>query len=101
MNKPGRWDFLNQKRQEVLDYIAPMCAAFGISDYDYIVNTDTGNEQLRIGSTLIGCCANSNTAVRDELIGWLFVCLFCNGRSIGVYRTQTLNRVRENWVKEA
>lgn len=90
---------LNKKRRDVLEAIAPICAAFEIDDYDYIVSETGQRETLRIYNTRIGCSENSINAVIDELIGWLFVKRFCKNRSIGVFETQTLNQVRRYWLK--
>lgn len=64
---------LNKKRNEVLEAIAPICAAFKIDDYDYIVSEAGQHETLRIYDTRIGCSCNSIDAVIDEFIGYLFV----------------------------
>ncbi len=92
---------LEQKREEVLKAIKPICEAFKIKDYDYIVSETGQMETLRICNTKIGCTSNSISAVIDELIGYIFVSIYCRNRYIGAYKTQTLNRVMEYWIKEA
>lgn len=90
--------YAQAKRTEVLDAITPICKAFGINDYDYIISPNF--ELLRTNDTLIGCSANSVSAVIDELIGYLFVARFCRNRSIGAFATQTINQVKRYWLKE-
>lgn len=90
---------LNQKRHDVLEAIAPICSAFKIDDYDYIVSETGQRETLRIYDTQIACSCNSIDVIIDEIIGWLFVKRFCKHRSIGAFETQTLNRVRRYWLK--
>lgn len=93
-------EYLQEKREEVLKTIGPMLDSFGIKDYDYIVK-DTGQiECLRIEDVYIGCSLNSVDAVVEEVIGYLFVTFFCKNRYIGAFKTQTLNRVKENWLDE-
>lgn len=95
-----RGENLEEKRKEVLIAIVPICKAFGIKDFDYIVNSEKGTETLKLEDTLIGCSLNSVSAVIDEIIGWLFVYSFCRNRSIGAFKTQTLNVVKRYWKKE-
>lgn len=90
---------LDKKRSDVLEAIAPICSAFKIDDYDYIVSETGQHETLRIYDTRIGCSCNSIDAVIDELIGYLFVKRFCKNRYIGAFQTQTLNCVRRHWLK--
>ena len=90
--------YLEQKRKEVLKEIEPICKAFDIQDYDYIIKD--GREVLRIYDTYIGCSCNSISAVIDELIGWIFVKIYCKNRSIGTFRTQTLNVIRKYWIEK-
>ena len=89
-------EYLKKKRIEVLEAIDPICKAFNISDYDYEVYED-GNEILRIYKTRIGCCSNSVFAVKQELVGYLFVC-YWKGRYLP-FRTQCFNRIKEYWKK--
>jgi phosphatidylglycerophosphatase A len=86
------------KRTEMLTAITPICEVFGIKDFDYIIESENHIERLKLNNTLIGCASDSVSAVIDEIIGYLFVTRFCKNRSIGAFRTQTLNRVREYWI---
>lgn len=90
--------YLEQKRKEVLKEIEPICKAFNIQDYDYIIKD--GREVLKIYNTYIGCKGNSISAIIDELIGWIFVKIYCKNRSIGAFEKQTLNVVKRYWIEK-
>ncbi len=89
---------LQKKRLDVLKAIKPICEAFNITDYDYIVKETGQTETLRIHDTRIGCSCNSNEAVVMELIGWIFVKIYCRNRHIGAFKTQTLNVIKQYWL---
>lgn len=90
---------LQAKRRDVLEAISPICNAFKIDDFDYIISeTGKQDETLRIYDTYIGCSCNSIEAIINELIGWLFVTRFCKYRSIGAFRKQTLNAIKTYWL---
>lgn len=92
--------YLQKKREEVLKTIAPICKAFNISEYDYIVKETGQTECLRLYDTYIGCSYNSIEATVEELIGYIFVKIYCRNRSIGAFKTQTLNCIRQFWLDE-
>lgn len=92
------FDYLDKKRSDVLRQITPICEAFKIEDYDYIVDTSKGDERLRIYDTEIGCSCNSISAVVDELVGYIFIKTFCRNRSLGAFEKQTTNRIKEYWI---
>ena len=94
------FSYLTNKRQDVLKEIKPICEVFGIKDFDYIIDTETGKEELKLNNTRIGCCSNSVLAVKDELIAYIFVNTYCKNRSLGAFRTQTLNEIKRYWLKE-
>ena len=100
MQAAHKWNFLIEKRIEVLNAIKPYCDLFGIEEYDYIVKTDIGVEILKLNNTRIGCTSNSITAVIDEVIGYIFVNRYCKNRSIGHFSTQTINAITKYWLKE-
>ncbi len=89
--------YLGQKRIDALKEITPICEVFGIKDFDYYVNTETGNEELILNGTRIGCCGNSIYAIKNELIGYIFINTFCKSRDLGRFRTQTLNAIKRYW----
>lgn len=86
------------KREQVLEAIKPICTAFGITDYDYVLSDDGRIEHLRIGNTRIGCSCNSVSAVIDELIGYVFIKRFCRNRSLGAFETQVKNVITRYWL---
>ena len=90
---------MSNKRDEVLQAITPICNVFGIKDFDYIVDADKQIERLKLNNTLIGCSDNSVSAVVDELIGYIFVMRYCRDRWIGAFRVQTLNVIKQYWIK--
>lgn len=92
-------EYLIEKRTEVLGAIKPICEAFKISDYDYEVNLETGTEILRIYDIKIGCSCNSVSAVRDELVGFIFLRTWCRNRSLGAFSTQCKNVIKRYWIK--
>lgn len=95
-------DYYLKKRERILQEIKPICAAFGIEDYDYIVYCKTGNlEILKLGNTFIGCTGNSVSAVVDELIGYIFITKYCRNRSLGAFDKQTKNHIMRYWLKES
>ena len=91
-------NYLERKKVEVLKAIKPICDAFGISDYDYIVSEEKGIERLRIYSQEIMCSCNSVSAVIDELVGYIFIKKWCRNRSLGAFETQTKNVIKRYWV---
>lgn len=90
---------LSQKRHDVLEAIAPICSAFEIDDYDYIISETGQSETLRIYNTRIGCSYNSIETVIDELIGYLFVKRYCRHRDIGAVQVAVQKQVRRYWLK--
>ena len=95
-----RIEYLKKKRLEVLERIKPICDVFGIKDYDYIVKETGQTECLRLYDTYIGCSHNSIEATVEELIGYIFIKIYCKGRSIGAFRAQTLKQIRMYWLSE-
>lgn len=92
-------EILQEKRLEVLKAIKPICEAFGIKDYDYIVKNEGQKETLVVEGTKIGCSCNSIYAVKQELIGYIFVGMW-KDRSLGAFDTQVKNVIKRYWIKE-
>lgn len=92
-------EYLENKRLEVLKEIKPICKAFGIKKYDYIVKNEGQKETLVVEGTKIGCSFNSIHAVKQELIGWIFLAIW-RQRSLGAFDTQVKNVIRQHWIKE-
>lgn len=89
---------LEQKRLDVLKEIKPICEAFGISDYDYIIVHDyTLQEILRIEKVKIACSCNSIYAVKQELVGYIFINYF-KERALGRFKTQVFNQITAYWL---
>ena len=91
-------EYLKKKRIKVLEAIKPICEAFDIEDYDYIVRDYEQTETLRIYNTYIGCSYNSIEGVINELIGYIFVKIYCHDNYIGAFQTQTLNVIKRYWL---
>jgi hypothetical protein len=89
--------YLTEKRLEVLKEIKPICEAFKITDYDYEVDIEKGSEHLRIYSTKIGCSSNSTSAIVDELIGYIFIKVWCKNRYLGTFSIQSQNVIKQYW----
>lgn len=100
MISEDRWEYLKEKRLEVLEKIKPICEAFGLDDYDYEISETACHEVLRLGETRIGCSSNSISAIVDELIGFLFIKLWCRHRGLGAFATQSKNVIKQYWIKE-
>jgi len=96
MNKDEQKQYLLKKREEVLDMVEPMLRAFGIYDFDYQIGT-YDEEYLIINGQVICTTLNSISAIRDEVIGYLFVNIWNKNRNLGAFKTQTLNVVKRYW----
>jgi len=96
-NTKERKYYLQQKRQCVLETIEPICKAFDIKDYDYVVD-EQGRERLVVEGQAIGCSHNSIMATVDELIGYIFVNHYAEHRSLGAFEKQTLNAIKRYWL---
>ena len=87
-------EYLIKKRKKVLKKIKPICEAFNIKEYDYLINDN--KEFLAIYETKIGCSGNSVNAIVQELVGYLFI-KHWHKRSLGHFDTQTRNVIKEYW----
>ena len=94
------FNYLQEKRIKVLEAIKPICEVFGIKDYDYVVQEKEQSEILRIGKVKIGCSSNSIESIIEELVGYIFIKVWCRGRYLGAFSTQTKNIIKEFWLKE-
>lgn len=93
----NRMEELKEKRIEVLEAIKPICEAFDL-EYDYIVKEEGQTETLVLNGQKIGCSCNSVSAVINEVIGYIFVKIYCRDNWIGHFRTQTLNIIKQYWL---
>ena len=96
-NDENRFEQLKKKRLEVLEAIKPICEAFKL-DYDYMVKETGQTETLVLNGQRIGCSCNSIEAVINEVIGYIFVKIYCRNNYIGAFRTQTLNVIKQYWL---
>lgn len=93
----NRLEELEIKRLEVLTAIKPICEAFNL-EYDYIVKEEGQTETLVLNGQKIGCSCNSISAIINEIIGYIFVKIYCKDNWIGHFRTQTLNVIKQYWL---
>lgn len=96
-NDENRFEQLKKKRIEVLEAIKPICEAFNL-EYDYIVKETGQTETLVLNGQKIGCSCNSIDATINEIIGYIFVKIYCRNNYIGAFRTQTLNVIKQYWL---
>lgn len=94
-----RYEYLKKKRIEVLEAIKPLCDYFKIQ-YDYIIKETGQRETLILNGQKIGCSENSISEVINEVIGYIFAKIYCKDRYIGAFKNQTLNVIKEYWIKE-
>jgi hypothetical protein len=94
------FEYLKEKRIDVLKAIKPICDAFGITDYDYEIMT-AHREILKINDTRICCSCNSVRAIVDELIGYIFITRWCHDRWLGAFSTQSKNVIKEYWLDKS
>ena len=65
--------YLKRKRLEVLEEIKPICEAFNI-EHDYVIGKySTFSETLILNGQEIACSMNSISAVKEEVIGYIFI----------------------------
>ena len=93
-----RYEELKNKRKEVLEAIKPICEVFNIKNYDYVIQETGQTETLVLNGQKIGCSYNSIEAVINEVIGYIFVKIYCRNNYIGAFRTQTLNVIKQYWL---
>lgn len=99
INEPNTKDdtaYFEGKRETVLNTIKPICEAFEITDYDYILNEK--QERLVIEGTQISCVCNSIGATVRELITYLFV-VYASDKS-WAFKAQTIKRLKEYWIED-
>lgn len=90
-------EYLQQKCEAVLNTIKPICDAFGIKDYDYVVD-DRLSERLVLEGTKIGCTSDSIATIVNELVIYLFVNYAAN--RFYNFKKQSLNELTRYWIKD-
>lgn len=99
INVPNTKDntaYFEGKRETVLNIIKPICEAFEITDYDYILNEK--QERLVIEGTQIGCACNSIGATVRELIAYLFV-VYASDK-LWAFKAQIINQLKTYWIED-
>ena len=96
-NNENRFEELKKKRVEVLKAIKPICEVFNL-EYDYIIKETGQTETLVLNGQKIGCSWNSIEAIINEIIGYIFVKIYCRNKYIGAFKTQTLNVIKQYWL---
>ena len=91
-------EYLQNKRLQVLEEIKPICDAFNIKDYDYIVQENGQREVLRLYDVRIRCSCNSISAIKNELIGFIFLRTWGRDRSMGAFDKQSRNVIKQYWI---
>lgn len=89
--------YYEEKIKKVVQEIKPICDVFNIK-YDYVWDAKTNQEYLILNGQKIGCTGNSISAVKDELIGYIFISTYCKNRSLGHFRKQTMNEIKSYWI---
>lgn len=92
-------EYLNKKQIEVLKVIKPICNAFGIKNYDYIIETDIIEtesyiEVLKLNNTYIDCSGNSIDAIINELISYIVI---KRKIDLGTFKNQTIKYLKRCW----
>lgn len=86
-----------KKEREVKRAIKPLCKSFKIK-YEY-VDVLPLKEILILDGQKILCTGNSVEQIRDKVIGYIFAEIYCRNNTIGVFKTQTLNAIKKDWIK--
>ena len=99
MSKAERIKYLKEKKRlEVLKEIKPICEVFNI-EYDYVIGKyGDFSETLILNGQDIGCSMNSISAVKEEVIGYIFVKHYCIQRW-WYHKPQTLKHIKQYWVE--
>lgn len=67
----GAADYYEKKRETVLETIKPICEAFEIAEYDYLIRENNLLEILAIEGTLINCTKNSIRETVREVVNYI------------------------------
>jgi hypothetical protein len=106
MNTQNWRPYYVQKKQETLDLITPLLASVNITNFEFIQEFRTDDEQetpretLRIRDTYIGCTSNTPQGNFLEAVNYVWVCKYVRVRNIGRFQAQTLECVTKYWRKE-
>ncbi len=97
MPKREKLNYLKNKRIEILNLIKPICESFSIKEYDYVIDEDTLSETLVLNGQRIGCSSNSMSATVEELVGYIFIKIYCKER-YWYHKPQTINAITKFWL---
>lgn len=92
-----RYEELRNKREEVLKAIKPICEAFNIKNYDYIIQETGQIETLVLNGQRIGCSMNSIYAIKNEIIGYIFAKIYCKDKWWH-FKPHTLKFIKQYWL---
>lgn len=84
----------NNKKETILKTITPICEAFGIEDYDYILTKE--KERLVVQGQEIGCRCNSIGAVVMELINYIWIETVADNKNFA-FKPQVLTALKRYW----
>lgn len=96
MSKEDKIYYLKQKRCEVLEEIKTICEVFNI-EYDYVIDEESLSETLILNGQKIGCSSNSISAIKEELVGYIFIKYYCKERW-WCHKPQTINAIKKYWI---
>ena len=86
-----------KRERMVKKAIKSLCKTFGIK-YGYYISIE-GLELLYLNGQQIKCTGDTIEQIRDKVIGYIFVEMYCKNNSIGAFQKQTLNVIKKDWVK--
>lgn len=86
-----------KKEREIKKAIKPLCKIFKIK-YEYVELLPL-EEILFLNGQKIICTGDSVEQIRDKVIGYIFTEIYCRNNSIGVFKTQTLNAIKKDWIE--
>ncbi len=91
-----KFEYLRNKRLEVLKELRPICEVFNI-EYDYVIDKERLSETLILNGQKIGCSSNSVSAIKEELVGYIFIKYYCKERW-WYHKPQTINAIKKYWI---
>lgn len=84
------------KRNKVLEVIKPICEAFEIEDYDYIINA--GIERLIVEGQAICCSCNSIGATVNQLINYIWLKSYAKSHWICDNEDELIDNLKSYWI---
>ena len=90
-------EYLKEKQIKVLELITPICELFRITHYDYIIETESYIEVLKLNNTYIDCSGNSFDAIINEVISYIVI---KRKIDLGAFKNQTIKYLKRYWEKD-